>query len=703
MFSHSKLSTFAVFAVCVSNASAGWQTIDSFSITARIPAKSGVFCTIDRNANSITCTQAASSRTLTEKAKLAIAYSPRWLSLALEDRFAGLAAANQDRYAQIILDAKDPCVDEIAFTVAHLPNEVLLDNGFYPAVIAENAAGIYGADSGLDYVSIVDSGSAKVGGGYFSTTKYRVLVDGTAEDYVLPREMYYWFVVHPKLQGELPTYISPSDPNPTAPSAGKFWRTFLWTHKEAKYPALRDTMKGMTFLWANKVNSVEQNGVLGRLSQWCNLILPWGDHPQYRWPQPVYLYNQHCGTCSEHGWFANAAARTALIPATLTKAPRMDHKWNEFFDERWIDWEPINGWIDRIDEQPNHANDYWSDAAKPPLGACFNWRGDGYIWGTTERYSKVCTLSVSVNDSKGRPVDGARIIVDSDGEPGNFLLAGWTGSDGLCRFLLGDEVPSFTAAVTSKAGSAAKTAVVSNSLPNQKYDWPVKMNGTVPELKVQQVPIPVTDTAGIYRAAYSIDARDEIVYGKHEYSLYGYSFPCTFSDARRTGSVDFFICDEENMSVYQSGNQFTAAVVKKRAATADSFFTLPPGDAKWNVVLSGEGKTVNTTIATISLRLLRQGPAGIGRNQAAIHKRSSFIKVHTGRSAIKLDYFLFTKGPVSLDLYSCRGRPVMTLLSGIKEAGNGSLSVDGRRLPAGVYLCRMTAGTEEHMMKIVIK
>ncbi len=671
---------------------AQWQTIDSVSIVARVPAKSSVYLTIDRTTDSLTYTPSASTGSLSEKAKQAIAYAPRWLAIALEDRFAGLATALQDEYSSIILAAKDPCVDEIAFTVAHLPDEVLIDKNFYPALVAENAAGIYSADSVLDYVSIVDSGSATQDGDYFSTTAYQVLVNGTAEKRVLPREMYYWFVVHPKLQGELPAYIRQNDPNPTTPQNGSFWRTFLWNHKETNYSALKDTMKGQTFLWAQKVNSPEKNGALGKLSQWCNVILPWGDHPQYRWPQPVYLYGQHCGTCSEHGWFASAAARTALIPATLTKAPRMDHKWNEFFDRRWIDWEPINGWIDRIDEASTHANDYWADNTKPALGGCFNWRGDGYIWGTTERYSKVCTLSVAVNDSRGKPIDGARITIDMDGVPGNFLLAGWTGSDGLCRFLLGDAVASFTAALTGKPGNVAATTVISNSLPDKKYTWSPKIAGTVPELKVQQTQLPAADTPGTSRIAYSIDARNEIVYGKHNYSLYDYSFPCTFSDERTTGNIEFFICDNENFALYQSGDEFKAAVVKNAAVTADSFFTLPAGAAKWNLVLSGEGKTVNTSIVKASFKLLRQGPAGSVKKSAAMNNSAGLVRIHAGNSVIKIDNFPTNRGTLTIRLYSSLGKLAFRMNIDGKKKGNRPLVIDARHLPAGAYCAILTAG-----------
>ncbi|MBN1307704.1 MAG: hypothetical protein JXA18_07300 [Chitinispirillaceae bacterium] len=682
---------------------AQWQPLDSLSSTCRVPAKSRVYCVVNRTDGTVTAVPSASTKALTEKALQAIGRSPRWLAAALEDRFAGLSATQQDSYAGIIIDARDPLIDEIAFTIAHLPAEVVNSKGFHTGIIQENAEGIYRADSALEYVEILDSGSAAAGGDYFSTTRYRMMNNGAAEVYTLPRDMYYWFVVHPKLQGELPAYISPDDPNPTVPPDGKFWRTFFWSHRESGWGSIADTMKGITFLWANKINSPAENGALGRLSLWCNRVLPWGGGtPQYRWPQPVYIYNQHCGTCSEHAWFANAAARTALIPVTLTKAPRFDHKWNEFFCGRWIDWEPINGWIDRIDE-PSHANDYWADPAKSPLNGCFNWRGDGYIWGTTERYTPVCTLAVAVADSRGAPVDGARITVDADGVPGNFLMAGWTGSDGQCRFLLGDDVPSFTALVTSALGTIARTTVITNSLPGKRYDWSPNVSGTIGAPKVRRQSIP-DDSAGggEYRIVYAVDARREFVYGKHDYALFGYSFPCTFTDERPTGTVDIFICDSANFASYTANGPFEAAIVHNDATAADSFFTLPDVDGPWYLVLSGEKKTTVASVADLSVRLRRRNPAGGAPRRRSIDGPTTPFSLHAAGALLSIDYALPQRKRLTIRLHTSRGGLVAVLYDGYGGRTGNTLRFDLRGISPGVYCCSIGAGGVSRSARVCI-
>lgn len=675
---------------CISTAYSQWLPVDSLSTTVRVPAGSSVHCIIDPSAASITPVVSPSAEALTEKAREAIAHAPQWLSLLLEDKFTGLPASDQNLYAQIILDAKDPYVDEIVFTIARLPDEVLTDEGFYTEIIGENARGIYRADSALDYVAIIDSGTAAEGGNYYSTTRYRVEENGEVTEHTLPRDMYYWFVVHPKLQAELPTYIGTTVPEPASPPNGKFWRTYLWDHKEEGYGALCDTMEGITVLWKNRINSPTENGAIGRLSQWCNVIMPWGGHPAYRWPQPVYLYHQHCGTCSEHGWFASAAARTVLIPATLTKAPRNDHKWNEFYAAGWIDWEPINGWINRRDE-PSHADDYWSDPSKPPLSGCFNWRGDGFIWNTTERYSEVCTLSVSVTDASGSPVDGARITIDADGVPGNFLVAGWTGSDGFCRFLLGDAIDLFTGAVHSSRGNVTQTAVIRNSRAEEKYEWSPQLSGSVSELPVQSAEPDASTGDNRIKIIYSINARTELVYGKHEYSLFNHSFPCTFTDERTTGSVDYFICNEENFNRCRQGEQFRAAVIGRNTVVLDTFFMTPEESGNWYLVVSGDKKAVVTSVASVSIVLQRYDAAAVRPDSVFFGPKIPSFSVHAHNGFLHATCTLPEKERVSLQLYSAAGKQVAILYKGFIGTGSISRSFPTVGFPAGIYFCRLVS------------
>ncbi len=128
----------------INSLQAQWQVIDSVSFVTRIPAGQNCYISFEKTAESLAVT--LPQLNLTNKAQEATEYAPAWLSIALEDKFSALSNTLQDRYAQIILDAKDPYVDEIAFTIAHLSVEILTHNQFYPDVIAENALGVYTSD-----------------------------------------------------------------------------------------------------------------------------------------------------------------------------------------------------------------------------------------------------------------------------------------------------------------------------------------------------------------------------------------------------------------------------------------------------------------------------------------------------------------------------------------------------------------------------
>ncbi|MBN1601062.1 MAG: transglutaminase domain-containing protein [Chitinispirillaceae bacterium] len=680
------MKLFVFLLVSISSLYAGWVTVDSTVETVRVPVKNHCCWIINSADDYVGSSVQVHGSGLVKNAERAVAIAPEWQRMALIDKLISLPEALQETYARIITDAKDPYIDEIAFTIAHLPLEVINSKGFYPELIRENVLQVYRADSVLEYVSIIDSGNSGSDRNYFSTTSYNVIEKGSVVKHVLPRDIYYWYVVFPKLQGELPAYINKNSPNPTSPSQGKFWRTYLWDYRESGYNALCDTMKGITFLWANKVNSVAENGALGRLSQWCNLIMPWGGgFPEYRWPQPVYLYHQHKGTCSEHGWFASAAARTVLIPVTLTKASRYDHKWNEFYDGgRWIDWEPINGWIDRMNE-PSHANDYWADPSKGPLNGCFNWRGDGFIQGTTEHYTPVCTLDVNVKDSKGLPVDGARITIDADGAPGNFLLAGWTGSDGFCRFLLGDDIPVFTGEIQSRRGTKNKTSIIKGSVAGKRYLWDPILTGSSEKLKYQIVNQQIDNDKSVM-ITFSLDAQKEFVYGKNEYALFNHSFPCTFTDERKTGCIDLFICNSSNYEKYSRGELFEVVLMKKRIAKTDSFIAVPDDKQLWYVVVSSDEKANVTGIVDASVHLKRNRETAVAYSHQPIH---SNISVSYEKHKIRLKTCFIKKQNLKVKIFTTMGKPVKTLFCGLSGIGPQEQFFLIDNMASGVYYCRV--------------
>ncbi len=172
---------------------------------------------------------------LTVRAEQALTHTPKWLRPDLAAKLGGLEPELQDALADTIIWAKDTRYkDEIAFCVAHLPDRELTREQFDPIIIAENARLIYEADARLDYVELVDRGDyAK--GDWTTTVRYRLRgAEGAEEYYDLPYEVYYWYVVYPKLGGERVAYVDPTTGEITPPEwGGVFWRDYLM-HDDAE-------------------------------------------------------------------------------------------------------------------------------------------------------------------------------------------------------------------------------------------------------------------------------------------------------------------------------------------------------------------------------------------------------------------------------------------------------------------------------------
>ncbi|MEA3559736.1 MAG: transglutaminase domain-containing protein, partial [Candidatus Thermoplasmatota archaeon] len=262
-------------------------------------------------------------------AEQALSGAPAWMVTDLEHKFRLLSSTDQETFGHLMIDApEERFKDEIAFCIAHSTPETLRDDNFFPEMFTHNAELIYEHDQYLDYVRIVEKEN-------FTTLAYRQ-ADGSEVE--LPRDIYYWFVVHPKLGDELPTYVDPeydytSDPpfdrnHGTAPPVGKFWREWFFSHNKEGQPLLKDSLRGKnTTLDAIKA----VNGWISSSMQFTS--------NQERPVQPVRIYEKGIGRCGEYQDMRSAAARAALIPVVATSNSAEDHVWNEFRDLEWYHWD----------------------------------------------------------------------------------------------------------------------------------------------------------------------------------------------------------------------------------------------------------------------------------------------------------------------------------------------------------------------------
>lgn len=392
---------------------------------------------------------------LTEDAAAAIARMPAWLRPDLRLALVQASEDRQDLLAATILDLEDAALlDEVGFAMAHLSKEVLNADHFYPELLVENARRIYEVDPLLEYVELVETGEAGVDADWWTTTRYQVEAEGAVTAVDLDPELYYWYVVHPRIEDENPWYIDAwaecdraSLECAATPETGTFWRSFLWSAaaetcpEGESCPVVQDYLPGATVLYG----AADQDDAVHRVA---SMMLDSPDGERWlnfgasgeRSIQPNRIYTLGRGNCGEWADMTSAIARTALIPNVNVTPSSWDHTWSAFYLDRWIAYEPVNWWFDYA-----YASGYVTYAA----------RGDASVWYQTEQYtSTVATLEVNVKDAEGNPVDGASVVLWSPYDT-SYWYAGEQVSDldGVARFTVGADL-AFGYTVSSDLGES---------------------------------------------------------------------------------------------------------------------------------------------------------------------------------------------------------------------------------------------------------
>jgi len=407
-------------------------------------------------------------------------------------------------YAKAIVGAEPRIVDELAFSIANSAVEALRASS--PALYLENARTLYENDQYIDYAQIVDYAD-------YSTIKYTVNQSGKWDSYELPREIYYWYVVHPKITDDMPMYIDPyqpsGSPNESAPPpTGKFWRNFIFFNADASYPpdpptdlngdgtpdfhypstmsppVLRDLLAGVKTMWNctpyNSPGGFDNAGVnnshpfdygdhaIEKVSNWVMKTLPLNERESgdgERPIQPVRLWAHHNGNCGELGDLTVAAARAAMIPAVQISLLAEDHVWIQFYDRGWHQWD--NYWSDG-GAVVDYFMNYWVGWGLRGGSGISAWRGDDHEDEVTAVYvppPSQSHVTVNVRDAAGYPVDGARVVMmshwmaESQQQQQEVIsypfpaLWNFTDPEGATTFVLAHN--NFTIDVVSKLGHSA--------------------------------------------------------------------------------------------------------------------------------------------------------------------------------------------------------------------------------------------------------
>lgn len=642
-------------------------------------------------------------------AQTAIAKSPLWLRANLANVFSQLTSLKQMAWAAIINDASDPYIDEIAFAVANSSVQYLASNFSDPALFVENAQLLYSIDAELPYVQILDYGTSTTDPDYYSTTQYyKTTADSQVVQMTVPRDIYYWYIVHPKITDEIPAYINPalSESNSThsnninPPPDGVFWRNFLYTVQELDYPVLRDTLMQCQ-------TAFNRNGTAGdairAIQWWVNHTMSFTSGTE-RPHQPVRIYKKHMGRCGEYADYTAAASRTALIPCTSILSVSTDHTWNEFWEDGWVQWEPVNGYIDA----PLVYENGWGKV----FGTVFEIRSDGFLTSVTDRYSEgLATITIAVRDSSNHPIDGARVILAFTDPAMRVDMVGFTDNDGNVVFSVGENRHYF-ARVESSVGifptnPGTYLSLMDNAVDGENYAYQMTLTLPKPVPHITSIPVPADDTDD-WRFYLEFTTPKQILYGKVTWDdLAANGAPAYFyKDLDSPGRVNLLMTDADNFLFYGIDQTAQAFNVQTEVVSGSALFGIP-NQWDWYAFLDNSSQVANAQLVT---GIMLYEHYGVGNDDSVLPAAS--VKLYPNypnpfSSETFIRYSLSKSDRTEICIYNIKGQKVRSLLSDNETSGLNEIVWDGRDdfgSPAanGVYFCRLTSGSKTLSRKLIL-
>ncbi|MHC5077766.1 MAG: FG-GAP-like repeat-containing protein [Planctomycetota bacterium] len=405
-------------------------------------------------------------------------------------------------YVDVLASAKGPLFDEVAFSVAAIPTEILramarVENA---DLLLENARSISTTASKLKYVEVVEKED-------YTTLAYAM---GGGRRVELPRDVYYWWVVHPRTYFEVPLRVDASywehDHDHYGITHEKWTRRKIELKEIGKGPKCRfwrstlleDRKYGKSLLEVAQPAKTFQEAVY-LIGDWVSQKMPesWFTYGRKSADlQPNVIYQKNYGSCGEAAIFGAACARTLLIASGCAGCGGEDHIWTEFwYDGKWFPWDLC---------QPSSQIRYpWACCERAEhvgtqVLAVTRWRGDGRIevrtteteqpkgCGSTARgkgYTETGSLTLTVVDADGEPVEGAAVVVRSNCR--NYwrtAVWGYTDPEGMCRFQLGRPHRKCMIDVISKQGV---TGISNFPLKeNREYEVRIEVHGSFRRTRV---------------------------------------------------------------------------------------------------------------------------------------------------------------------------------------------------------------------------
>ncbi|HNX01286.1 MAG TPA: FlgD immunoglobulin-like domain containing protein, partial [Candidatus Cloacimonadota bacterium] len=684
-----------------------WVTVDSLHFDTLLRA--GTYMGLQYSPINHTVSNCTNYGELIPASVTAIQKSPSWVRADLGNILSQLTSAKQEIWAGLINSTVDPYIDEVAFCVAHSSVQYLSTNYANPQLMTENAQLIYSMDADLPYVEVIDHGSSTTDDDYYTTTRYRrINADSTVSYVDVPRDIYYWYIVHPKITDEIPAYINPAvvesnsshTNNIAAPPTGVFWRSFLYTCQDDTLPILRDAL--MNCQTVRNWNGAPGDAI-NAITNWIDTTISFTSNTE-RPHQPVRIYRKHFGRCGEHADYTAAAARLALIPCTSIGAYSVDHTWNEFWDEDWIHWEPVNH---QINTPLDYENGWgWT------FGSVFENRSDGFLTPVTPRYSQgISTINIVVTDSLQNPVDGARILLMAE-KDGSLVFdnEGVTKNDGTCTFIVG-EGRHYAVRADSPIGSMPTMTsqyldITTNSVNGEVYNNQLTIPNTMPIVNVTQVTPPSVDPNS--RIVVDVDASQQVlcvpvIWDDITGAL---SRPNLYKTITETGTANFQLMDPDNFMFYQLALTADAFNYVANSIAISCMYNVP-SNSEWYASIDNLNHVRNCQYITGSLKFQQ--------NSTAVSDPVSVVRIpslapnypNPFNPTTTIEYQIPQAMDTDLSIYNIRGQKVRTLQHGYTNAGTfkfvwDGLNENGGKVSSGVYFYRLDTAKDHLVRKMVL-
>ncbi|RPH93248.1 MAG: T9SS C-terminal target domain-containing protein [Calditrichaeota bacterium] len=668
-----------------------------------LPPQSEAVIHLDLAAGALNLIRPEPEFSFSAEVQAAIAKAPQWLENDLTTLFSHLLPEQRSRWADAILAATDPYIDEIAFCIAHLSPEYLVSPFASIQLLVDNARLIYENDKLLDYVQVIDVGTSSTDQNYYSTTLYRTAYALDTLEVEAPRDIYYWYVVHPKISDEIPAYIDPDRVednrshrnNITAKEQGYFWRDFLFNYSDPGYARLKDLLKGKVIVW-NKFDPRNQSRhAMETLNRWMDSSMKF-DSNEERPHQPVRIYRKHMGRCGENSDMRVAVARAALIPAVSVASYSTDHVWNEFWDEEWIHWDGA------INDPYMYVNSWGKQ-----FGSVFRWKSDGSLIPVTHRYTKSTSiLHIYVLDREERPIDGATVVLYTTGLDGTqwFDTYGVTDVQGKVTFVVGTDRPYY-ASMSCDYGNVPQAAgetvrVIGDSRPGIEYQRALTVQAEKPERRYQEAAAPAFSDHSFY-FRFDFQAPMQITAGSDIFDDLDQN--ATQFVSQKPGKINYCFLDAVNYDrLLNNGEASGFNIMTQQDGGAVSFEV--GGGSDWYFILDNSS-SLHTLQHIIGLASLYAESDPTVPKVFALPCHPNPLNPYAGEAVFS--YQLPQKTATELSIYNILGQRVRTLINQEQYAGSFQVSWDGRDgngqiVPAGLYVYRIKTAIGESSQKLLV-